>query len=73
MECVAVTSATFEHLESDVPGERSHVIGVADAEINMADIRTISHQDAKVIIRHMAERGDSRHNAVQAQPDVARM
>jgi hypothetical protein len=73
LECISVTSTTFEHLESDVPGEQSHVLGIADAEINMAHIRTISHQDAKVVIRHITERWVSRHNAIKTQPDVAKM
>jgi hypothetical protein len=49
IEGIAMTPKLLSHLKTDVPDTNSNVLGIADSEIDTADIRTIRNQDAKMI------------------------
>ena len=51
-----MTPKLLSHLETDVPDTNSNVLGIADSEIDVADIRTIRNPDAKMISRNKIAR-----------------
>jgi hypothetical protein len=42
----------FQDLESNVPRADTHVLRIADAEVDMPHIHAIRGHDAEMIIRH---------------------
>jgi hypothetical protein len=56
LERITVPAKRRQNSVSDVAGANSHVIGVAHAEIEVTDIRTIRKQNAELIRRHKTTR-----------------
>jgi len=48
---IAMTAKWLKNLKSDVPRTNSNMLCIADAKIDVTDIRTIRSQNAKVISR----------------------
>jgi len=70
---VAATATILHDLEPNVPSKKPHVFCIAHAKIDVTDIRSAEGHDSKVVIRDKVTRRVTRHDAIETQPDLAKM
>ena len=68
---VAATAKLSVNSEADVPGEVANMFGVAKAKIQMADVRTVGQEDAKMIEGDEAALRLRAHNFCAPQGNLA--
>jgi hypothetical protein len=72
LERIAVTTKWLKNLESDVPRTNPDMLGIADTEIDVADIGAIRQQNAEMISRNKVAGRVAGHNSDKAQSHLTR-
>ena len=69
---IMAAAERLQNLEADVSGGNSNMLRIADAEVDVADLRAAGSQDAKVVIRNKAARRLAGHHTDEPKRYVAR-
>ena len=72
MKRIMAAAERLQNLEADVSGGNSNMLRIADAEVDVADLRAAGSQDAKVVIRNKTARCLAGHDTDELKRYVAR-
>ena len=68
---IMAAAERLQNLEADVAGANPHMLRIADAKVDVADLHAAGSQDAKVVIRNKAARRLARHHTDELKRYVA--